>query len=305
MDWESLRIFLQVAEQRSLSAASAGLRLSVPTIARRIEALERQLGVTLIRRTPRGLSLTEAGAALRREAQAGRDQMAALERFASTLPAAALPSPIRISATEPVAAEILAPRLGLLFQGSTQDRIVLRIDNARVSLALNDADIAIRLARPEGDSLMAKRLPPLAMALYGSEAYVATLTGHGTVDLGRATFVGYDDSYGRIAERSWIEENGFAAQARCQTSSTRAMVNAAAAGHGLAVLPRLLAEARGGLVEVRAPALPVIPERHVWIVWHRDLHRQPAIRRAVRWIEACFAAAYPSVPSAGKVSSSQ
>ncbi len=305
MDWESLRIFLQVAEQRSLSAASTGLRLSVPTIARRIEALERQLGVTLIKRTPRGLSLTEAGAALRKEAQAGRDQMAALERFASTLPAAALPLPIRISATEPVAAEILAPRLGLLFQGGAAERIVLRIDNARVSLAMNDADIAIRLARPEGDSLIAKRLRPLAMALYGAEPYVAALAGDATVDFARATFIGYDDSYGRIAERAWIEENGFAGQVRCQTSSTRAMVNAAAAGHGLAVLPRVLAEARGGLVEVRAPALTAIPERHIWIVWHRDLHRQPAIRRAVRWIEACFAAAYPSAPSAGNVSSSQ
>ncbi len=305
MDWESLRIFLQVAEQRSLSAASAGLRLSVPTIARRIEALERQLGVTLVKRTPRGLTLTEAGAALREEAQAGRDQMAALERFASTLPAVAQPKPIRISATEPVAAEILAPRLGLLFQGSRQDRIVLRIDNARVSLALNDADIAVRLARPQGESLMAKRLRPLAMALYGAAPYVATLGSDAAPDLGRATFIGYDDSYGRIAERAWIEDNGFAAQVRCQTSSTRAMLNAAAAGHGLAVLPRVLAEARGGLVELRDPALPTIPDRHVWIVWHRDLHGQPAIRRAVRWIENCFAAAYPSMPSAGKVSSSQ
>ena len=299
MDWEALRIFLHTAEHRSLSAAAAGLRLSVPTLARRIEALEHAIGAPLFRRTPRGLALTESGEALRRRAEGGRRQMAEIERFAATLGKAAEGSVVRISATEPVIAEILAPRLGALLPSLEGHRLELGIENAQVSLALNKADIAIRLARPEGDSLMARRLPPLGMAIYADSEHAAS-------DPSRAAFISYDDSYGRIAELRWIEENGFAGQVRVRTSSTRAMLMAALAGQGLAILPRTIAARHPELVEISHPALPPVPPRDVWIVWHRDLHRRPAIRRTIRWIADCFAdAAQPSVARPGKVSSSQ
>jgi DNA-binding transcriptional LysR family regulator len=298
MDWEALRIFLHAAEHRSLSAAAAGLRMSVPTLSRRIEALEHAIGATLFRRTPRGLVLTEHGEALQRRAEGGRRQMAEVERFAATLGRAAEGSVVRVSSTEPVIAEILAPQLGALLPSLKGHRLDLTIDNAQVSLALNKADIAVRLARPEGDSLMAKRLPPLAMAIYGSSEQAAS-------DLSRAAFVSYDDSYGRIAELRWIEDNGFAGQVRVRTSSTRAMLTAAKGGHGLAILPKVFADRHAELIEVLSPDLPPVPPRDVWIVWHRDLHRRPAIRRTIRWIADCFAAAQPSVASPGKVSSSQ
>jgi DNA-binding transcriptional LysR family regulator len=306
MDWEALRLFLRVAERESLSAASGPLKLSVATLARRLEALERQIGATLVNRTPRGLNLTEAGKALKQKAEACQLQMAEIERFAGSLGKTAAEPFVRISATEPVIAEIFAPRLPQLTSGVAPVRVELRVENALVSLALNDADIAIRLARPTGDSLMAKRLRPLAMGLFGHRDYVAAITTGAGPDFAAASFISYDDSYGRIAELRWIEEPGFSAQVRVRTSSTRAMVNAAAAGAGLAILPQVFARKHANLVEVRHPGHPPVPDRHIWIVWHRSLGRRPAIRRVIGWIEACFKeASHPSFPSTGNVSSSQ
>lgn len=63
-DWTLYRSFLAVAEAGSLSAAARALRLSQPTLGRHMAELEHALGTVLFTRLPRGLTLTEAGAAL-------------------------------------------------------------------------------------------------------------------------------------------------------------------------------------------------------------------------------------------------
>jgi DNA-binding transcriptional LysR family regulator len=288
MNWDAFDIFLRLAASPSMSAAAAGLKLSVPTIARRIAALEHEIGAPLVRRTPRGLSLTPEGAALRDRAAACRREMAEVQRFARTLATGPSPERVRVSATEPVIAEVLAPQLPALLAGMPASRLELRVQNALASLALDDADIAVRLARPEGDSLMAKRLKPLAMGLFGRRDHVAAATdGDGSLSAA-ARFLAYDDSYGRIAELGWIDAAGVGAQVVLRCSSTRALLEAARAGAGLAVLPAFLARRHPELEELRDRALPPIAERHVWIVWHRDLNRRKAVKRVVGWIGECF-----------------
>jgi DNA-binding transcriptional LysR family regulator len=306
MNWDDLHLFLQVAQANSMSAAAMQLKLSVATISRRLEALERRLGVPLVKRTPRGLTLTEQGVALRQRAGDCENQMAGIERFAASLRTAATAPFIRISATEPVISEIFAPEMARFATRNPGLRIELRVENALVSLALNDADIAIRLTRPTGDSLMAKRLKPLTMGLYGQRDYVASITLTDGPDLGRAALISYDESYGPIPELRWITEGGFGPQVRVRTSSTRGMVNAVAAGAGLAILPRVFADRQPGLVEIRSNAFPPVAERNIWIVWHRDMTRRAGIRETIRWMEECFRrAVQPSLPSAGNTSSNQ
>jgi hypothetical protein len=58
----------------------------------------------------------------------------------------------------------------MLFDRFPQLRLALRTENAVVSLSLNDADIAIRLVRPQGGSLMSKRLKPPGIGLFGHKA---------------------------------------------------------------------------------------------------------------------------------------
>ena len=62
MDWDDLRYFAELARTGSLSAASRSLRVDHTTVARRVSALERSLGVKLFDRLPRGWALTADGA---------------------------------------------------------------------------------------------------------------------------------------------------------------------------------------------------------------------------------------------------
>jgi DNA-binding transcriptional LysR family regulator len=307
MNWDALRLFLDVARHASLSRASDDIKLSVATIARKLDSLEHALGVRLVLRTPRGLRLTQAGAALQRRAEASRLQMADVERFAATLGDAARVSTVRISATEPVIGEVLAPALPTLLAGHPSLRVDLKVENALASLSLNESDIAVRLVRPQGGSLMAKRLKPLAMALYCSSKDHGRFIRQPDERLApQAPFISYDDSYGAIPEVLWISENGLEPNVRVRTSSTRAMVNAAAAGAGIAILPKLFGARRAELAEVKPTGLTPVPDRLAWIVWHRDNARLPMIRQTCRWIADAFAAAaHPSRPSTGNTSSSQ
>ena len=73
LDWSLVSAFLAVADTGSLSAAARDLHITQPTIGRQIKALEAQLGLSLFQRNPRGLSLTDMGAALVPAATAMRD----------------------------------------------------------------------------------------------------------------------------------------------------------------------------------------------------------------------------------------
>ncbi len=306
MNWDDLNLFLRVAQANSMSTAARHLKLSVATISRRLEALERQLGISLVKRTPRGLTLTAHGVALQQHTRDCADRMASIERFAAALKTASNTPFIRISATEPVISEIFAPHIGGFVTEHPTIRIEMRVENSLVSLALNDADIALRLTRPSGDSLMAKRLKPLEMGLFGRSDYVASITMIDGPDLSRATFISYDDSYGLIPELRWILEGRRNSQVQIRTSSTRGIANSVASGAGLAIMPKVFARRYPDLVEVELPDGPAITERNIWIVWHRDMSHRTGIRETIRWMEACFRhAAHPSRPSAGNVSSSQ
>ena len=120
-----------------------------------------------------------------------------------------------------------------------------------VSLAAREADVAVRFAKPVGDSLIVRNLPPFDLGLFAAKSYLAGRRP-ASLDLRRERLLGFDASYGRIAEVAWMEESGLAGAVVVRSSSTRALINAARAGAGVALLPRLLARPIATLVEIPA-----------------------------------------------------
>lgn len=290
MDWNDLRIFCAAAQARTFSAAAQRLDTSIATVARRIDGLEAALGFRLFDRAAHGIALTPQGRALFERASGAASAIDDVGRLAAALRTSQWSTAIRVTATEPFIGEVLAPALPKLFAVAPEIRIDLSATTEVVSLAAHEADIAVRFARPVGDSLIVRKLPAVDLRLYAAKSYLAGRRP-AELDLRRERLLGFGSSYGRIVEVAWMEEAGLDRAVVVHTSSLRALINAATAGAGVALLPRLLAHSSPALVEIPAP-LPV-PRRPIWLVTHRDLRRARPHQIVRNWIIAAFRAAQP------------
>src|SRR5262245_886199 len=288
MDWDDLRVFRAVAEAPTLTAAARHLGASVATVARRIDALEATLGFRLFDRSRAGVTLTTRGRAISARAALAGNAVDDVARLAASLQTGAWPDPIRISATEPIVSDILAPALPKLLAAAPDIRVDLSSSTDVVSLAGREADVAVRLARPVGDSLVVRRLPPFDLGLFAAKSYLAGRRP-ADLDLRRERLLGFDASYGRIAEVAWMEKSGLAGAVVVRSSSTRALINATRAGAGIALLPQFLVRSDPTLLEIPGPT--PMPRRPAWLVTHRDLRHARPLQIVREWISGAVRAA--------------
>lgn len=286
MDVGALKLLLELDARQSLSAVAKLHDVAVSTIARRLEALEASLGLRLLDRRANGVRLTAEGQRIAALAGPIVDQAARIDRAAVALKASARGGNVTISATEFVVSEMLAPALPELWQLAPDLAVTLRAQGEVVSLAAREADLAIRMSRPTEPSLIARKVGEVPLGCFASPTWLAG-RDPAAIRLSEARLLVYDDSYGRIAENDWVATAGLAGAVMLRTGSTRALVNACAAGGGVALLP-VHAAGKAGLINI--PAAIALPPRPVWLLTHRDTRRLPTIRVAQRWIERVFLA---------------
>ena len=194
---------------------------------------------------------------------------------------------MRISATESVIAEILAPALPALWTRHPGLLVQLQSQAELVSLAGRDAELAIRMSPPQGASLLAKRLPDVRLGLFAARSWLAG-RDPAAIDLGDGPLLVYDDSFGRLPELAWLDRLGLTHAVRMRTGSTRALLTATIAGAGIGMLARLFVRPEHDLVELPVPEPP--PPRSPWLIAHRDVRRLPHVAAVHRWVVATFAA---------------
>lgn len=277
---------IAIRQLGSLSAAAKQRGAAISTISRRIEALEAALKLRLVDRRADGVRLTLHGEEIATLAEPLAEQLGRVSRAADALRTGGTQLPIRVSATEFVISDVLAPALAALWKSGTQRPVHLQVQADIVSLAARDADIAVRMSRPEGASLIARRLPELRLGLFASRAY---LRGRdpSALALSEERLLLYDDSYGRLPELEWLSRSGLIEAVIMRTASTRGLLTAACGGGGIALLPAAFARHEAELLEI--PTKSSIPSRQPWIIVHRDLKRDPAVRNVQRWIVGTFA----------------
>ena len=170
-DWSLVRSFLAVLEHGSLLAAAGHLRSSQPTVGRHVAQLEAQLGLALFDRTGRGMIPTESALRLAdaaRAMQSGADQLARsvmrADRSAS--------GTVRITASQPVACFVLPPLLARMRLSLPQVQVELVAGNAVSNLIRREADIAVRMVRPEQASVVARRVGRVALRVCAHQDYL-------------------------------------------------------------------------------------------------------------------------------------
>ncbi len=281
MDWDNLRFFLALAETGSLSRAAKHHHVDHSTVARRVEALEAELGMRLVERLARSYRITAEGERVReraRKVEAAIAEIVQLARDADTSPERI----VRVSGPPTLLSGFLAPRLLPLQKQHPGLRIDLVGEARMANLSQGEADLALRLVRPREKGLVARRLAVVGHALYGSRERVARRTNE-------QDYLGYDESLDHVPQQRWLKalagDRGFALRSNDLTT----LLTSARAGLGLAVLPRMMAAHEPELIEV--PTDPPPPDRELWLLFHRDVGRSPAVRTVINRITEITAAA--------------
>ena len=292
MNTRDLAALTALADAGSLLGAARRLGVATSTVARRLATLEAALGLALIDRRQDGTRLTAAGTRMVALGRPLAEHAARIQREADTLRGrAGVERPVTLSATDFVASELLASATPALYARAPDVVLHLRSEGQVVSLAAREADVAVRMVRPDGASLVARRLATIALGLFAAPAYLAG-RDPAAIDVGAERLLAYDDSYGRIPEAAWIADGGLTGAVVLRTGSTRALLNACAGGAGIALLPVAFAVPLG-LVAVPSPLTP--PPRQPWLVTHRDARALAAVRAVRAWVVDTFAAGLAEV----------
>ncbi|NRP74696.1 HTH-type transcriptional regulator DmlR [Ensifer psoraleae] len=176
MDIDDVAVFTVAAGAGSLSEAARRLGITPMIATRRLASLERSLGVRLMHRTTRSLSLTPEGESFLPYAQAlvETEQQARALLRGDDEGAAGL---LRVSAPVAFSIKVIAPLVPPLLDTNPELRISLDMSDSMPDLVSSGTDLAIRIARLKDSSLIAKKLADNPRSLVASPAY---LQQHGT-----------------------------------------------------------------------------------------------------------------------------
>jgi DNA-binding transcriptional LysR family regulator len=233
LNWDDLRITLAIAEHGTLSGAAVHLRISHPTLSRRLQLIERRLGTRLFERTPSSLRLTAAGEDMRQMALRLRDDIAALERRIGgrdTGPEGA----IRLTAPDAVAEYLLPGVLAALCKEHPGLAVDLLVSNQVVSLAQRAADIALRVTDAPTESLRGRRVGTVAMAVYAARDLGVPQTSAFYAGI---PWVGFDAALACSGPGAWVARNIADGDIRFRANTLLAAAQAVRSGIGCGVLP--------------------------------------------------------------------
>jgi DNA-binding transcriptional LysR family regulator len=275
-DWQDLRYFAALAEAGSLSAAARSIGVEHATIARRIAALETDMGVKLVDRRGRRLILTAEGAKIAVIAARMKVEAQAVDRVVAL--ADSLSAEVTISAPPAFANAVLVEPLAQLRKAHPGLFIRVIGERREASLDRREADIAIRLRRPDKGDFIMRKIGDIAFSLYGSPDYLAAT--HRT----DWDFIAYDEAMDDAPQQAWLREcageKPFAIRAR----SLEMQRDFAVLGCGVALLPDFMIAAGSTLVQAAGSEPPFL--REVWLAVHSDMKNAPAIRIAMAALEA-------------------
>lgn len=286
MNWDDLRALITLSKEKTFTHAASELEISVATLTRKIDRLESALSLPLVRRSPSGIKMTPEGDRILSMAKQGGEYLGQVERVASAIASGEMRDPVRISSTEPVIADILAPRIDDLYRTYPEIQLDLMVSAEISNLQRQEADLAIRLTRPREPALITRKLAEVDFGVYAARSLIEGLPEERSWrDL---PFIGFDSSYGDIPERRWLDSKGIRSNVYFLSSSTRAQLNMVKSGVGAAILPTYMAHLDSDIIKLETPT---IARRQLWLVFHRDIKNQKTLTHVREWVKrACEAA---------------
>lgn len=284
IDWNDLRYVLALSRGSSFAAAGRELGTDATTVGRRLRIVEQRLGTALFQRDAGGvMSPTPTGEIAVARAEAIEAEVMALSGALEAADPMAL-GRVRLTAPPSFLNRLLIPTAPRLLSHHPGLQLELIGDARNFNLTRREADMALRLARPAdmaNGKVVARRIATLDYAVY---------VAAGQQDLAESLpWIVYEEGMAHLPHARWIaaqaEKSGRAGA--LAVNDAESLLQAAIAGLGRALLPRILAEDADGLCRVDRgdKSLPV---RELWLLTHAELRQLPRIRAVSEWLDKIF-----------------
>ena len=278
-NWDDTRIFLAVARSGTLSGAAETMDMGIATLSRRLDRLEKSLAVPLFSRHQSGYRLTDDGEALLARAEALEHAGLAFGETARLQGNVA--GLVRLATSDNLAAHFILPSLNGLMEKYPDLRVEVLSGVQSVNLHRRDADLAIRMVKPESGNLTLKRLGKVGFGLYSADTGLA---GSTDVAFNHAQYIGWPESHQHLPAARWITRTLRGRPYRVEANTLLAQLSAVSAGLGLGVLPHFMAR-KNGLQCVNAD---IGVDQNLWLVMHSDLAHSRRVRVVADHLIALF-----------------
>jgi len=287
LDWDKLKVFSVVAELGSMNAAAARLKETAPTISRKIDELERTLNARLLYRSPRGVSLTEAGHKALRYAEIMADAADGLRSdvLDHDVPAE---GPVTLCTGDGLAAHWIAPHLPDFHLQNPKIELRLVTTNEPDAELLDEkSEIAIQFSEPVRQEIISKKLGILHYAFFAAPEYVEAF--------------GHPNSLFDLHDHRCIIHSGYVNQMESWapkakqirdlidfaliTNSSTVMYQVCSNGGGIALMPTYVRSLNPDLV---ALSLPEIAPIRFWLTYSERVRRLARAQIVIEWLRGLF-----------------
>jgi DNA-binding transcriptional LysR family regulator len=276
MNWDDLRIVAAVRDAGTYAGAGLRLRIDETTVGRRLQRVERALGVKLFEPADGIRKPTAQCEMVLSHVQAMASHAADIARVGES--ASGLTGRFRIAATNAVTEEILSPRLGALLNAHPGLSLQFLTSSENVKFSRWQADFAVRLRKPDKGDFSITKLGEFRLYLF------EPATRHETEPMVCA----YPDDLGPIPESLALKASGLQGRARLIADNLRVIRSLIATRQAIGILPDYLCTELLADRALRASLLP--RRRDAWLLVQNHLKRDPVARVVIDWLRGCFAA---------------
>ncbi|MBA4268604.1 MAG: LysR family transcriptional regulator [Methylobacterium sp.] len=283
-----LDVFAHVVTARSMSAAGRQLNLSPAVISKRIRRLEERLGVRLLQRTTRQLSLTEAGQGFYERVVSILSSIEDAEAWVAS-GAGQARGTLRVSAPTSFGRLHIAPHLKPFLDAHPLVSVELVLGDGFIDIVGEGFDLAIRIADLRDSSLVAKRLAPNHRVLCATPGYLAAAGLPATIDdLSRHTLIAHNTDHWKLDGPDGPVTVRVAGPLR--TNSSEVVREALLAGLGIALRSTwdVGPELKSGALQRVLPAYSVGSRVAIHAVYPSRRHMEQKVRAFVDYLAELY-----------------
>lgn len=273
MNWDDLRILESCAKNGSFARASEDLGMSHTSISRRMTQLENSLNISLLHRTPTGITLTEAGLSIAAQASKMAETALLIKNTSDKSPQ--LSGRIKMEAVDATAFNLL-PHLREFSEKYPDIEIDLRVNQGLAALDRGEADVVLRATNDPTEEYIGHHVATLSFGIFGS-AELLNRYPAGT-PLNDLPWVLWSDGW----TDSWMEELGLNPRVSMRCNTPYSIIQAIRAGMGIAHMSCNTAARDDRLLCLCGPddrwAL------QIWLLTHQSMRRNQPVRLFAKFL---------------------